>query len=71
MEAVQDESVSVRFWRKDRDLASVTFYVRKIGAASIDYLILPSVYAAGVNRPWNRGLCRQTLHPHLKGGLGF
>ena len=50
-----DDATSVRFWRNDRDLAAVVFYIRKLGAGSIEYLISPSMYSDATNRSWNQG----------------
>ena len=48
----------VRFWTRERDLAAVVFYVRKTGPASIEYLVLPQLYASGTDRTWEAGTCR-------------
>ena len=47
-----------RFWTRERDLAAVVFYVRKTGAVSIEYLVLPQLYASGTDCIWEAGTCR-------------
>ena len=48
----------VRFWTRERDLAAVVFYVRKTGPASIEYIVLPQLYASATDRTWQAGTCR-------------
>ena len=58
-EVVPEDEFSVeatKFWRRERDLAAVLYYIRKSGPPSVEFLISPTQYAASANRVWNEGV---------------
>lgn len=47
--------LTIKFWKKNRELAAVNFYIRKRGLASVEFLVNPQLYATGMQRSWSEG----------------
>lgn len=56
---------TVKFWKRDRDLGALLFYVRRAGPPSIDYLISPSKFNTSIDRVWAEGAKCHLLFPHF------
>ena len=55
LEEDAEKSLGVKFWKGDSELAAVNFYIRTRGGASVEFLVTPQLYEAGMRRSWSQG----------------